>query len=186
MRKKKYKKALRLIRKWKTKTKEGKFEKCIYFSKSVCFFNLNKNDSTIYYAKKLIKNHKKNRTSKAELADIYNILGNQYYKNKTKDSAFKYKELALVETKKINKKNNEISKFHYMNELHKSKLLQKKTSLKNKKNLRRTYLYLAGLLVLFIGTLKYFFKKDKKAIIESDLISGQQKKFLAIQKKLIS
>ena len=70
-----------------------------------------------------------------------------------------------------------------MNELHKSKLLQKKTSLKNKKNLRRTYLYLAGLLVLFIGTLKYFFKKDKKAIIESDLISGQQKKFLAIQKK---
>ena len=181
--KKKYKKALRLIRKWKTKTKEGKFEKCIYFSKSVCFFNLNKNDSTIYYAKKFIKNHKKNRTSKAELADIYNILGNQYYKNKTKDSTFKYKELALVETKKINKKNNEISKFHYMNELHKSKLLQKKTSLKNKKNLRRTYLYLAGLLVLFIGTLKYFLKKDKKAIIESDLISGQQKKFLAIQKK---
>jgi len=70
-----------------------------------------------------------------------------------------------------------------MNELHKSKLRQKKTSLKNKKNLRRTYLYLAGLLVLFIGTLKYFLKKDKKAIIESDLISGQQKKFLAIQKK---
>ena len=40
--------------------------------------------------------------------------------------------------------------------------------------------------ILFIGTLKYFLKKDKKAIIESDLISGQQKKFLAIQKKLIS
>ena len=181
--KRKYKKALELIKKWKTKTKEENFEKCIYFLKSVCFFNLNKNDSTIYYAKKVITHHKKNRTSRVELADIYNILGNQYHKNKDKDSTFKYKELALVESKIINKNKNEISKFYYVRELNKSKLLQKKRSLENKKNLHRTYLYLTGLLVLFLCTLKYFLKKDKKVIIKRDLILDQQKKYLTIQKK---
>lgn len=168
MQKKKYKEALNIIHKNDNISKGFRVKQLINSLKAICFYQLKNNDSTLYYSKQFLKEHSKKRIVKKSLISIYDILANQYYKNKEIDSAYKYSELTIRELNDLNKKKNEVNKSHYLYDYNNAEKLNALIINKEKNN--KNIFMISAFSIFILGSLIVFFlfKKNKK--IANDLI----------------
>lgn len=166
--KKKYKEALNIIHKNDNISKGFRVKQLINSLKAICFYQLKNNDSTLYYSKQFLKEHSKKRIVKKSLISIYDILANQYYKNKEIDSAYKYSELTIRELNDLNKKKNEVNKSHYLYDYNNAEKLNALIINKEKNN--KNIFMISAFSIFILGSLIVFFlfKKNKK--IANDLI----------------
>ncbi|WP_405607227.1 helix-turn-helix domain-containing protein [Polaribacter sp. Asnod1-A03] len=165
---KKYKKALNIIQKYHAFSKEFRIRQLTNSLKAICFYQLNNNDSTLYYSKQFLKEHSKKSIVKKSLISIYDILANTYYKNQQIDSAYKYSELTIKELNDLNKNKNEANRSHHLYDYNTAQELNT-LIIKNEKG-NRNVLIMSILFILIFGfTIIYFlFKKNKN--ISNDLI----------------
>ena len=189
--KKKFKDALNIIQTYNVNSMLYKTTQSINSLKAICFYQLKNNDSTIYYSKQFIKNYTEKPKIKKRVISIYDILANQYYKNKQIDSAYKYSELTLVEIKALNKSKNEVNKSHYLYDFRNAEVLNKLIFNKNKRNKKVFFIYLFILLIIASFIIFFYYRKNKRTIIKFDNARQQlndipvtQKKIYNIDKKL--
>lgn len=166
--KKNYKEALNIIHKNESISKEFRVRQLINSLKAICFYQLKNNDSTLYYSKQFLKEHSKKRIVKKSLISIYDILANQYYKNKKIDSAYKYSELTIKELNDLNKNKNEVNKSHYLYDYNNAEKLN--TLILNKEKGTKNIFMISAFSIFILCSLIVFFlfKKNKK--IANDLI----------------
>ena len=189
--KKKFKDALNIIQTYSVNSLLYKTTQSINSLKAICFYQLKNNDSAIYYSKKFLKNYTKKPKIKKRAISIYDILANQYYKNKQIDSAYKYSELTLVEIKALNKSKNEVNKSHYLYDFRNAEVLNKLILNKNNSNKKVFIFYFFVLLIIASFIIFFYYRKNKRTIIKFDNARQQlndipvtQKKIYNIDKKL--
>jgi AraC-like DNA-binding protein len=187
----KFNEALNLIQKNSSNSDQFKTTQNINSLKTICFYQLKNNDSTLYYSQQFLKNYTNKPSIKKRLISIYDILANQYFKNKEIDSAYKYSELTIAELNILSKNKNEVNKSHY---LYDYKNAQKLNTLilrkeKGNRNIFTSIIFIIILLGLIIVYL--LFKKNKKIannLIDIKIEMGEkpvpQKKEYNIDKKL--
>jgi len=166
--KKKFKDALNLIQKYTANSALFKTTQSINSLKAICFYQLKNNDSTLYYSKQFLKNYIKEPKIKKRIISIYDILANQYYKNKEIDSAYKYSNLTLAELKILNKNKNEVNKSCYLYDYKNAQKLNN-LILKNQKNGAKNLIRVA-LFIIFSGILLLYFLFKKNVKISQNLI----------------
>jgi len=166
--KKKFKEALILIQKNSSNSDQFKTTQNINSLKTICFYQLENNDSTLYYSQQFLKNYTNKPRIKKRLISIYDILANQYFKTKQIDSAYKYSELTIAELNILSKNKNEANKSHYLYDYKNAQKLNELILKKEKKN-RSVFIYIVIIITLFGFLIVYLlFKKNKK--IANDLI----------------
>ena len=181
--KKKFKDALNIIQTYNVNSLLYKTTQSINSLKAICFYQLKNNDSAIYYSKKFLKNYTKKPKIKKRAIAIYDILANQYYKNKQIDSAYKYSELTLVEIKALSKSKNEINKSHYLYDFKNAEVLNKLILNKNKSNKKEFFIYLFMLLVIASFLIFFYYRKNKRSIIKFARARKQLNDIPTVQKK---
>ena len=169
--KKKFTEALLLIQKYDSNSELFKTTQNINSLKTICFYQLKNNDSTLYFGRKFLKTYTRKPNIKKRLISIYDILANQYYKNKQIDSAYKYSELTIAELNILNKDKNEVNKaqylYNYKNAQELNKIIIKKEK-GNKDNFIITILF-----ILLIGMLIFYFLFQRNKKIKNDLIEAK-------------
>lgn len=160
--KKEYKKALELIRKYSKNAKQYNTYNNINSLKAICFYKLNKTDSSLFYSKKYLTSLANQKSNKKKLITIYDILSNEYYKSKVLDSAHKYSQLTIEEIKTLNENKNEVNKAYYLYDFKNAQKLNSSILQKEKQNRQiLTVIYIiAGIVVFFI--ISYLIKRNKK------------------------
>ena len=93
--KKEYNKALTILLSITNKDISSGVIQDINFLKSIVYYNLKKNDSTLFYANKFLFYNKNTPNSKTNRIAIFDILANQYNSQKEADSAYKYSRLGF-------------------------------------------------------------------------------------------
>ena len=187
--KKKYNKALEVLKKWSSKAKKFKTDQTLNYLKAICFFNLNNSDSTLHYGKKVIADRKEKGNSLKKSEKILEILADQYYKNKQLDSATKYSKLTISEIKIIGKNKDEINKTHHKHEIKNMEEQKDDLISNNKTNFNTFYIFLIGI-IIFLGTIFFdSYKKDniskkKRLLDEKKRVPIPQKKIYSIDPKL--
>jgi AraC-like DNA-binding protein len=181
--KKKFKDALNLIQDYNVNSMLYKTTQSINSLKAICFYQLKNNDSTIYYSKQFLKNYTKKPKIKKRAISIYDILANQYYKNKQIDSAYKYSELTLVEIKALNKSKNEVNKSHYLYDFRNAEVLNKLILNKNNSNKKVFIFYFFVLLIIASFIIFFYYRKNKRTIIKFDNARQQLNDIPVIHKK---
>ena len=176
--------ALSLVQKFSKNSKKFKTEQNINSLKAICFYQLKNSDSAIYYSKKYLSHEKLKAISKKKLTAIYDVLANQYYKDKEIDSAFKYSELTVRAINALNKSKSKVNKSHYLHDFKDAQALNKiiLTNYKNDKNLFIIYGIISLLITLFIIISSYI--KNKKTTHKYHKINNQIKNTPTIQKKV--
>ncbi|MGJ8743739.1 helix-turn-helix domain-containing protein [Polaribacter sp.] len=178
----KIKEALTLIQKFDTNAKEYKTAQNIYFLKTICFYNLNLNDSTLYFGNKFLDYQNKSPKTKKSISVIYDILANQYHKNKQIDSAFKYSELTLLALKDLHKNKNEVHKSNHLYDFGNAEKLNKAVQ-KKYKSTKMIFIIAVVIVFMFAAFILFFFyKKSKKNTLKFHKINNQPKEILTTQK----
>ncbi len=172
--KKKYHRALQLLRKWDSRAKHLNIEKNVNYLKTISFYNIKNNDSTLYYGKKIGGSIEKS-------AEIFEIIANLYYDKKQLDSAAKYSKLTTKEIEFSAKSIGEIGEAIHLHEIQKIEQEKNKIVFENKKALNIVYVYFAFAMVLFMILINYLYRKNK--IIKHNQIATEKKKDLTVQKK---
>lgn len=149
-------------------SEEFRVKQLINSLKAICFYHLKNNDSTLYYSKQFLKEHSKKSIVKKSVISIYDILANQYFKNKQIDSAYKYSELTIAELNILNENKNEVNKSNYLYNYNNAQKLNK-LILEKGKNSNNNYILILIFIILFgISTVYILLKRNKKA--SKDLI----------------
>ncbi|MCG1035574.1 helix-turn-helix domain-containing protein [Polaribacter sargassicola] len=188
---KNYKEALKIIRKYNAFSKEFRIKQVTNNLKTICFYQLKNNDSTLYYGKQFLKEHSKKSIDKKSLISIYDILANQYYKNKQIDSAYKYSELTIKELNDLNKNKTEANKSHHLYDYNNA--LELNTLILNKEKGNKNILIIGILIITLISFFIVYILSKKNKNITNDLVDVkaeinkepiQQKKEYNIDKNL--
>ena len=182
--KKKYNKALEVLKKWSSKAKEFKTDQTLNSLKAICFFNLNNSDSTLHYGKKVIADLKEKGNSRKNSEKILEILANQYYKNKQLDSATKYSKLAISEIKIIGKNKDEINKAHHRHEI--KSIENTKDKIIKKKNRRFVLFFLFVIITVILINISPFYQSKKNKAREKKALFNEKKRVPIPQKKSYS
>jgi AraC-like DNA-binding protein len=177
-----FKEALNLIQKFDTNSKILHIEQNVNSLKAICFYELKNSDSAIYYSKKYLAYQKRNITPKRKSAVIYDVLANQYYKNKKIDSAFKYSELTVLAIKTLNKSKSKVNKSYYLHDFKNVEALNKILISKNKSTKNSFITYAAILLVTAFFITFFFYRKSKKTTLEFDKINDQVQNIQVLEK----
>jgi len=111
--KKQYKKALVVLLSLENQVISNGVQQDINFLKSIVYNNLNKRDSTLYYATKFLSYSKNTPNAKKNTIAIFGILANQYHSEKKSDSAYKYSRLGIEALAQFTSNRNKINKTHY-------------------------------------------------------------------------
>lgn len=158
----KFKKALELVNSYSKISNGHEYRQEAFLNKAICFENLKKIDSAIFYAHKLIRIP---NIRKSSLITGYNILSDQYFKNKKLDSAYKYSELTIKEIDETRARKDKTYQLLYDNDIEKVKELNK-SIIKSEKN-KYTNIILVCIFILLItsGFFLYKRKKYKKEIV---------------------
>tara|TARA_B100000809_G_scaffold187565_1_gene185869 strand:+ start:32584 stop:34272 length:1689 start_codon:yes stop_codon:yes gene_type:complete len=166
--KNKFKEALILIQKSSSNSDQFKTTQNINSLKTICYYKLKNNDSTLYYSRQFLKTYTNKTRIKKRLISIYDILANQYFKNKQIDSAYKYSELTINELNILSKNKNEVNKSHYLYDYKNAQKLNNLLLKKEKGN--RSVFISSTLTIILLGFLIVYllFKRNKK--IANDLI----------------
>lgn len=157
---KKFNKALLELK--KLNSSDYKITQNIYSLKAICFYNLNNGKSAIYFSRKFIQENNFKSSSKKRLTVVYDILANQYFKNKEIDSAYKYSELTIKELNLLSKSKNETSKSHYLYDFENSKELNNLILSKEKKKGSFFISILSISLTVLLIIFYFFYKRSKK------------------------
>jgi AraC-like DNA-binding protein len=171
--KKKFEEALNLIQKFDVNSKRLHIEQNVNSLKAICFYELKNSDSAIYYSKKYLAFQKKDITPKQKSAVIYDVLANQYYKNKQIDSAFKYSELTVLAIKTLNRSKFKLNKSYYLHDFKNVEALNKILISKNKSTKNSFITYAAILLIIAFFITFFFYRKSKKTTLKFDKINNQ-------------
>lgn len=171
--KKEFRKALYLINSYSSNSEKFNTTQNINSLKAICFYNLNKKDSTLYFSNRYIQNLTKQNSKKKRLIAIYDILSNQYYKNKELDSAYKYSTLTIDEIKILNNNKNEVNKAYYLYDYKNAQELNSSILKKEEKSKQTLILAIVTISVLTFISLIYLLKRNKN--ITSDLIKIKEK-----------
>ena len=143
--KKKYHRALQLLRKWDSRAKHLNIEKNINYLKAISFDKIKNDDSTLYYCKRI-----GNSRSREKSAEIFEIITNLYYDKKQLDSAAKYSKLTTKEIKFTAKSTEEIGKTLHLHEIQKIEQQKNKIVFENKNALNLVYTCFAFAMLLFM------------------------------------
>ncbi len=162
--KKKYTKAVNEINKYAKISNGYHYKHREYFQKSICFYNLNVADSTIYYTNKII-NDKKEKCRRSKLIAMYNILSNQYNKLHKIDSAYKYSQLTLEQYALAKKDKEKTFNSLYQNDYNQAQQLN--AEIKNRESLKQKKLIgaIIGLIAVFIFLFLRKIKNHKKELL---------------------
>ncbi|MFD2568195.1 helix-turn-helix domain-containing protein [Pseudotenacibaculum haliotis] len=136
LKKEAYDKTLGLIRKNERISKEMNTEQTINFLKSITFYHLKQQDSSIYYCHQFLNFDRATPSTEKNKITVLNILADQYKNLKKIDSAFKYSELAMSNLNNLSKTRTEANNSYYLYDFEKVKslneeILNKETSKRN-------------------------------------------------------
>jgi YesN/AraC family two-component response regulator len=159
--KKNHEEALHIIQKNDIISDDFRVKQLINSLKAICFYQLKNSDSTLYYSKQFLKEHSKKSIVKKSVISIYDILANQYFKNKQIDSAYKYSELTIAELNVLNENKNEVNKSHYLYDYNNAQKLNK-LILDNGKTSNNNYIILLFIILLGISAVYMLLKRNKK------------------------
>ncbi|CAL2093627.1 AraC family transcriptional regulator [Tenacibaculum sp. 190524A05c] len=161
-----YNQALKLINSYFKISKGRDIHYYESLNKAICFHNLNKTDSAIYFSHKLLKSPV---LKKSTLISIYDILSNQYLNKNQLDSAYIYSKLTLEEFNSARENKQKTYQLLYDNDIEKITELNN-SILKKEKSKNLTTLIFYSIILLSISSLFLFKrKKYKKEIsIKSD------------------
>ncbi|TYP96494.1 AraC-like DNA-binding protein [Tenacibaculum adriaticum] len=160
--KKEYKKALELINNYPNISNGYNYHHHEYLEKMICFHNLNKVDSAIYYANKLLKEKCKRST----LITVYDILSNQYYNLRKLDSAYKYSKLTINEFNIAKEHKEKTYQLLYNNDFEKAKKLNHLITEQESKSKIILIIFISLFSALSLSFLYYYFyiKRGNKTI----------------------
>jgi AraC-like DNA-binding protein len=162
-----HKEALHIIQENDIIRDDFRVKQLINSLKAICFYQLKNNDSTLYYGKQFLKEHSKKSIVKKSVISIYDILANQYFKNKQIDSAYKYSELTIADLNILNENKNEVNKSHYLYDYNNAQKLNKLIIQKGKTT-NNNYIILLFIILLGISAIYALLKRNKKT--SKDLI----------------
>jgi AraC-like DNA-binding protein len=162
-----HKEALHIIQENDIIRDDFRVKQLINSLKAICFYQLKNNDSTLYYGKQFLKEHSKKSIVKKSVISIYDILANQYFRNKQIDSAYKYSELTIAELNILNENKNEVNKSHYLYDYNNAQKLNKLIIQKGKTT-NNNYIILLFIILLGISAIYALLKRNKKT--SKDLI----------------
>ncbi|WP_299680816.1 AraC family transcriptional regulator [uncultured Tenacibaculum sp.] len=151
-----YQKALDLVDTYSKISNGHEYRQEAYLNKAICFQNLKRIDSAIFYAQKLIRIQ---NIRKSSLVTGYNILSDQYFKNRKLDSAYKYSELTIKEIDETRARKDKTYQLLYDNDIEKIKELNK-SIIKSEKN-KYTNIILGCIFILLIASGFFLFKRKK-------------------------
>lgn len=174
---KKYKDALNLINQYKKISNDYHYHHSEYFQKALCFYNLKKPDSTIFYANKLI-NDKKEKCKRSSLITMYDILSNEYNGLHKLDSAYKYSKLTMFHYELAEKNKEKTFQLLYENDFEKAKRLNQKIKEKEQEKQHRLFIGF-GIIILILSGFSFFYtktKQQKKQLIIDELNSKATEK----------
>lgn len=157
---KKFNEALKLINDYKKVNNGTKYKHREFFQKAICFHNLKKSDSAIFYSYKII-NHKKDKCSRSNLITLYDILSKEYNSLNKQDSAYKYSSKTLNQYSLAKEKKEKTYQLLYKNDLKEAEELNKTLALK-KQNSNYTILLFATPLIGILTIITFFYRKEKK------------------------
>lgn len=158
---KKFKEAIKLINEYKNINNGLNYKHREFFQKAICFHNLDKADSAIYHANKLLHN-KKNKCSRSNLITIYDILSKQYLNLNKQDSAYKYSSKTLEEFHIAKNNKEETYQLLYKNDLKNIQELNNSLIEKNKKENSSYILFVTIPSICIIVIIAFFYRKEKK------------------------
>ncbi|MGQ3679520.1 helix-turn-helix domain-containing protein [Tenacibaculum discolor] len=170
---KEFSKAIDLINNYKNISNGYPYFHREYFQKAICFHNLKKPDSAIYYSNKLLKNHKKCETSK--LITIYDILSKEYNNLNKLDSAYKYSKLTLDQYNLAKNTKDKTFNLFYNNNFEQAQKLNKTIEKREAKKQRNLIISFIVLLLTFIIITFYLLNKEKEKKKELILIMNKNK-----------
>lgn len=170
---KEFSKALDLINSYKKISNGYPYLLREYFQKAICFHNLKKSDSAIYYSNKLLKNRKKCETSK--LITIYDILSKEYNNLNKLDSAYKYSKLTLDQYNLAKNTKDKTFNLFYNNNFEQAQQLNKTIEKREAKKQRNLIISFIVLLLTFIIITFYILKKEKEKKKKLILIMNENK-----------
>ncbi|WP_299889786.1 AraC family transcriptional regulator [uncultured Lacinutrix sp.] len=169
----------------------------IDFYMSEAFHNLNKFDSSIYYANQFLKKYNNYPGNNNLLLKTHNILASSFNENKQYNKAYEHSSIALDEFKKIGRlKVNGIEKLNLINL---KKIHNENQVFLNKKNIKwGVYKVLLTLLVIVLLVFiyrNYIYKKMIKSnnllsvtnelIVKKDLIKGIGQSKISINEDIV-
>ncbi|WP_158091362.1 helix-turn-helix domain-containing protein [Tenacibaculum holothuriorum] len=158
---KKFKEAIKLINEYKNINNGLNYKHREFFQKAICFHNLNKADSAIYHANKLL-NDKKDKCSRSNLITLYDILSKQYLNLNKQDSAYKYSSKTLEEFQIARNNKEETYQLLYKNDLKNAQELNNSLIEKSKKENSSYMLFIAIPAISIIAIIAFFYRKEKK------------------------
>ncbi len=173
MARKEFSKAIDLINNYKNISNGYPYFHREYFQKAICFHNLKKSDSAVYYSNKLLKNHKKCETSK--LITIYDILSKEYNNLNKLDSAYKYSKLTLDQYNLAKNTKDKTFNLFYNNNFEQAQKLNKTIEKREAKKQRNLIISFIVLLLTFIIITFYLLNKEKEKKKELILIMNKNK-----------
>lgn len=132
------------------------------YYKSIIYYNLQQNDSTLYYAHKFLNYQLNTPNTKVNLIKIYDILAQQYDILHQKDSAYKYSRLGLKEISEFNEHKSKINKLHYLHNFSEIKNNNELVIDSKHKNHLTQIIIIATLFLIFIILLFLWFNKNRK------------------------
>ena len=175
--KKNYPKAIQLINNYNKIAKGYQYQNKSYYQKAICYHNLKKADSSIYYAAKLLAN-KTEKCERSKLITMYDILSKEYYKTNQIDSAYKYSKQTLELYDLAKKNKEETLDLLYHNSFKNAKQLN--LNLQNKNNDSYFLYVFISLLLTLIALVFYLFRKEK---IEKKQLITQINEVKIVEKK---
>lgn len=184
LKKENYNKTLELIRKNEKLAKEMDTEQTINFLKSITFYHLQQQDSSIFYCHEFLNFEKETPSTEKNKITVLNILADQYKSLQKIDSAFKYSELAMSNLNNLTKTRTEANNSYYLYDFEKVKSLNEE--ILNKETSKRNWIiFILSAIVLATVLLVFkFYKKGRKLSNEEDSNTQKHKKEYSIDKSL--
>ncbi len=177
--KKEYKKAIEVINNYSKISNGYHYKHREFFQKAICYNFLNKSDSTIYYAYKII-NDKKEKCRRSKLITMYDILSNQFNKLNKIDSAYKYSKLTLEQFNLA--KDNKEKTFNSLYTTDFDKIQKLNSEIRAREEEKQTNLITAfiGLLSALIIIVTFMLRVEKKRTLIKTI---NQQKTEEVEKK---
>ncbi|MDY0781163.1 AraC family transcriptional regulator [Tenacibaculum sp. IB213877] len=139
-----------------------------FLNKAICFHNLNKSDSALYFASKLLRN-KKEKCKRSNLITLYDILSKEYFKLHKLDSAYKYSKLEIAEFEKAKKNKEKTFQLLYNNDFNEAKKLNELIIEQEEKNNTKSNIFIFSISILILSLFYFLFSKKK----EKDLLLAE-------------
>ncbi|CAL2077003.1 AraC family transcriptional regulator [Tenacibaculum sp. 190524A02b] len=158
---KNYNEALNLINNYKNICNDFNYYHYEFFQKAICFYNLKQQDSTIHYANKLLRGHKRKNCKRSNLITIYDILSNQYNTMNKLDSAFKYSKLTMKQYGLAEKNKEKTYQLLYENDYKKAQKLNHEIITQESKKQNSIIAFFIGVISILSLFMYYKIKKEK-------------------------